>query len=180
LPLGFGGPYLGILAAKKEHIRKMPGRIVGETVDSQGRRGFVLTLQAREQHIRREKANSNICSNQALCALRALMYLCLTGPEGLKETAQACHSKSEYLKSQIGKFAGVLNEGPTFNEFAVRLPKPAETVCAEMLAKGFLAGLPLAVVGLGQSGDLLVAVTEKRTRAELDAFAQALKEACQT
>ena len=178
LPLGFGGPYLGILAARKKLIRKMPGRIVGETVDAEGRRGFVLTLQAREQHIRREKANSNICSNQALCALRALMYLCLMGPEGLRQTAQACHAKAEYLKSRIAAFAPVLNDGPTFHEFAVRLPRPAEAVCAELMGRGFLAGLPLAAVGGGEAGDLLVAVTEKRTRAELDAYADAMKEVC--
>ena len=178
LPLGFGGPYLGILAARKEHIRKMPGRIVGETVDSAGRRGFVLTLQAREQHIRREKANSNICSNQALCALRALMYLCLMGPEGLRQTAGACHAKAEYLKSRMAAFVPVLNDGPTFHEFAVRLPRPAESVCAELLGRGFLAGLPLEAVGAGGPNDLLVAVTEKRTRAELDAYADAMKEVC--
>lgn len=177
LPLGFGGPYLGILAARKSYIRKMPGRIVGVTEDQAGKRGFVLTLQAREQHIRREKALSNICSNQALCALRALIYLCLLGKDGLRETAAACHAKAEYLKSQLD-FVEILNNGPTFNEFAVRLPHPAESIAAALLDKGFLAGLPLAAVGRGGPHDLLIAVTEKRTRAELDSFAEMLREAC--
>jgi glycine dehydrogenase subunit 1 len=176
MPLGFGGPYLGIMSVRKQHVRKMPGRIVGMTVDTQGRQGFVLTLQAREQHIRREKAMSNICSNQALCALRALIHLSLLGKQGLREVATACHSKSEYLKAKLG-FAKVLNDGPTFNEFAVRLPRPAAEVVEKLLKKGFHAGLPLAALGAGGENDLLIAVTEKRTRAELDAFAAALEEA---
>ena len=175
LPLAFGGPYLGILATRKAHIRKMPGRIAAATTDAAGRRGFVLTLQAREQHIRREKALSNICSNQALCALRALIHLCLLGKEGLRETARACHAKAEYLKAKLD-FAEVLNAGPTFNEFSVRLPGNAEAVTAAMLEKKYLAGLPLQAVNRGGPNDLLIAVTEKRTRVELDAFAAALRE----
>ncbi len=177
VPLSFGGPYLGILATRKEHIRRMPGRLAAATVDARGRRGFVLTLQAREQHIRREKAMSNICSNEALIALRALIYMCLLGKEGLREAAIQCHSKAEYLKQRLG-FARVLNTGPTFNEFAVRLPRNAEDVCAALARQGVLAGLPLHTVGKGEPGDLLVAVTEKRTRAQLDAFADALAAAC--
>jgi glycine dehydrogenase subunit 1 len=173
--LGFGGPYLGILATRKKHVRKMPGRVAGQTVDTQGRRGFVLTLQAREQHIRREKAMSNICSNQALCALRALIHLCLLGKQGLKEVATACHAKAEYLKQKL-TFAEILNEGPTFNEFAVRLPKNADAVAAKLYEEGFLAGLPLASVEAGTENDLLIAVTEQRSKAQLDTFAQALKE----
>lgn len=178
LPLGFGGPYLGILAARKAHIRKMPGRIAAATTDAAGRRGFVLTLQAREQHIRREKALSNICSNQALCALRALIHLCLLGKTGLEATARACFSKAEYLKSRLD-FVELLNQGPTFNEFAVRLPREAESVINTLRGKGFLPGLPLADLGCGTPEDLLIAVTEKRTREELDAFVEALREACQ-
>lgn len=176
LPLGFGGPYLGIMATRRKHIRKMPGRVAGMTEDTQGRRGFVLTLQAREQHIRREKAMSNICSNQALCALRALIHLSLLGKQGLRDVAVACHSKAEYLKSKL-PFALLLNDGPTFNEFAVSLPRSAREVTAKLLEKGFHAGLPLASVGAGAENDLLIAVTEKRTRAEIDAFAAALEEA---
>ena len=175
IPLSFGGPYLGILTTLKKHVRKMPGRIAGATQDAQGRRGYVLTLQAREQHIRRVKAMSNICSNQALCALRALMYLCLMGKEGLRELAVHCHSKAEYLKTRLD-FAEILNEGPTFNEFAVRLPRPAREVTATMMERGFLAGLPLADVGAGDENDLLIAVTEQRTREQIDAYADALKE----
>ncbi len=177
LPLGFGGPYLGILATRKAYIRRMPRRIAAMAQDDAKRRGFVLTLQAREQHIRREKAMSNICSNQALCALRVLIHLCLLGPTGLRETARACHAKAEYLKKKLD-FVQILNDGPTFNEFAVRLPRPATAVVADLVPRGYLAGLPLEAEGAGTENDLLVAVTEKRTRAELDAFAAALREAC--
>ncbi len=174
IPLSFGGPYLGILATLKKHVRKMPGRICGETVDSEGKRGFVLTLQAREQHIRREKAMSNICSNQALCALRALIYLSLMGKQGLVDIAIHCHSKAEYLKSKLG-FATILNEGATFNEFSVRLPKDAREIVKALNAEGFNAGIPLIDIGRGEANDLLIAVTEKRTREELDAFAAMLE-----
>ena len=174
IPLSFGGPYLGIMATLKKHVRKMPGRICGETVDTEGKRGFVLTLQAREQHIRREKAMSNICSNQALCALRALIFLSLMGKEGLVEIATHCHSKAEYLKSKLS-FATILNECNTFNEFSVRLPKDAREVVKAMVKEGFNAGIPLADIGRGNANDLLIAVTEKRTREELDAFASALE-----
>lgn len=175
IPLSFGGPYLGVLATLKKHVRKMPGRIAGATVDTKGRRGFVLTLQAREQHIRREKAMSNICSNQALCALRALIYMCLLGKEGFRDTARHCHAKAEYLKSRLS-FVKLLNEGPTFNEFAVRLPKSADEVIQAMHGKGFQAGIALAALDAGGPNDLLIAVTEQRTRDELDAYAQALEE----
>lgn len=177
IPLGFGGPYLGIMATRKDHVRRMPGRIGAMTQDHEGTRGFVLTLQAREQHIRRGKAMSNICTNQALCALRALIHMSLLGKDGLREVAVHCHSKAEYLKSKLS-FATVLNDAPTFNEFALQLPKDAETVAREMTAKGFYAGIPLAPIGAGEPNDLLVAVTEQRTRDELDGYAQALKEAC--
>jgi glycine dehydrogenase subunit 1 len=175
IPLGFGGPYLGILATRKEHVRKMPGRLAAETADALGRRGFVLTLQAREQHIRREKAMSNICSNEALMALRALIYLCLMGKEGFRDVARHCHAKAEYLKSQLG-FAKVLNDGPTFNEFAVRLPRNVEEVAKRVMDRGYFAGIPLAPLGVGEDNDLLIAVTEKRTREDLDGFAIALRE----
>ncbi|MDZ4861219.1 MAG: aminomethyl-transferring glycine dehydrogenase subunit GcvPA [Candidatus Hydrogenedentes bacterium] len=175
VPLAFGGPWLGVMATRKAHVRKMPGRIAAETSDAQGRRGFVLTLQAREQHIRREKAMSNICSNEALCALRALIYMSLMGKEGFRDVARHCHAKAEYLKSKLS-FVKVLNEGPTFNEFAVRLPRNAEETVTAMAKCGYLAGLPLAPLGAGAETDLLIAVTERRTRADLDAFAAALEE----
>ncbi len=175
IPLGFGGPWLGMMATLKKHVRKMPGRIGAMTEDHDGRRGFVLTLQAREQHIRRVKALSNICSNEALCALRALIHMCLLGAEGFRDVARHCHSKAEYLKSRL-TWAELINDAPTFNEFVVRLPKPAETVVSEMMERGFLAGLPLSSVGAGNENDLLVAVTERRTRAQLDAFADGLEE----
>ena len=177
VPLSFGGPYLGILTTRKEHVRRMPGRLAAATEDAQGRRGFVLTLQAREQHIRREKAMSNICSNEALIALRALIYLCLLGKEGLREAAAHCHAKAEFLKRRLS-FARLLNPGPTFNEFAIRLPRKAQEVCDALAEQGYLAGLPLSAVGRGEETDLLVAVTEQRTRAQLDAFAEALARAC--
>jgi len=118
---------------------------------------------------------SNICSNQALCALRALIYLCLLGKEGFREMAVQCHSKAEYLKSKLA-FAEVLNDGPTFNEFAVRLPRDSRDVVREMAQRGYEAGLPLQSLGAGKAGDLLIATTERRTRAELDDFAAALEE----
>ncbi len=176
IPLGFGGPYLGILATLKKHVRKMPGRLAGATTDNQGRRGFVLTLQAREQHIRRGKAMSNICSNQALCALRALIFMSLYGKEGFRDLARHCHSKAEYLKKKLS-FTQLLSQGPTFNEFAVRLSSNAEEIVTKLAANGFQAGLPLAPLGAGGPNDLLIAVTERRTKAQLDAFAQALQEA---
>ncbi len=177
LPLGFGGPYLGILATRKAYIRKMPGRIAAATTDAEGRRGYVLTLQAREQHIRREKALSNICSNQALCALRTLIHLCLLGKTGLEATARTCYSKTEYLKSRLD-FVELLNPGATFNEFSVRLPLDAETVIGRLRGKGILPGLPLSSLERGGPRDLLIAVTEKHRRQELDTFAAALREAC--
>ena len=176
MPLGFGGPYLGIMAARAKHVRRMPGRIAGRTEDVHGDRGFVLTLQTREQHIRREKAMSNICSNQALCALRANIHMCLLGKEGLREVAAACHAKAEYLKGKLD-FDGIPKRGPTFNEFAVRLPRDAREGVDALHVQGYQAGLPLADMDAGEAKDLLIAVTEKRSRAELDAFADALKEA---
>ncbi len=138
----------------------------------------MLTLQAREQHIRRGKAMSNICSNEALIALRSLIYLSLLGREGFRELAVQCHSKSEYLKAKVAGFATILNDGPTFNEFAVRLPMNAHTAVERLIEQGYAAGLPLECLGVGEPNDLLIAVTEKRTREELDAFASALEAVC--
>ncbi len=178
LPLSFGGPYLGFMACKKEFIRQMPGRIVGATVDKDGTRGFVLTLQTREQHIRREKATSNICSNEALCALRALIYLCSLGKTGFKELAALNFDKAEFAKSCLDKIPGVQvkRSSPTFNEFTVLLPMDADEVVSRMLEKGFIAGFPLGRFYQDMDKYLLVAVTEKRTKEEILLFRDALKE----
>ncbi|MEA3490124.1 MAG: aminomethyl-transferring glycine dehydrogenase subunit GcvPA [Candidatus Omnitrophota bacterium] len=176
IPLSFGGPYLGFMATKKEFVRKMPGRIVGATVGKDGRKGFVLTLQTREQHIRREKATSNICSNEALCALRALIYMCLIGKEGIKKVAELCMDKTEYAKQRLESIKGVevIRNWPTFNEFTVKLPGKADAVINNMIDKGFEAGFPLGRYYEGMEDHMLVAVTEKRTRREIDGLAEAL------
>ncbi|MDD5729888.1 MAG: aminomethyl-transferring glycine dehydrogenase subunit GcvPA [Candidatus Omnitrophica bacterium] len=178
LPLSFGGPYLGFMACRKEFVRQMPGRIVGATVDKDARRGFVLTLQTREQHIRREKATSNICSNEALCALRALIYLSIIGKAGLVELAKLNFHKAEFAKSLLEKIPGVevKRSSPTFNEFTVLLPKDAGGVVNKMIDKGFAAGFPLGRFYKGMENYLLVAVTEKRTKEEITGFCEALKE----
>ncbi|MDE2027432.1 MAG: aminomethyl-transferring glycine dehydrogenase subunit GcvPA [Candidatus Omnitrophica bacterium] len=178
LPLNFGGPYLGFMCARKKYIRKMPGRIVGETVDSKGRRCFVNTLQAREQHIRREKATSNICTNVSLCALQAAVFMALVGKNGLKEMAQLNLDKAEYAKHMLSKIKGVevKRSSPTFNEFTVHLPKDASQVVGAMMQKGFAAGFPLGRYYPGMERYLLVAVTEKRTREEIDRYVKTLEE----
>lgn len=177
LPLSFGGPYLGFMATRRKHIRKMPGRIVGATTDRQGDRGFVLTLQTREQHIRRQSATSNICTNQALCALGALVYLCLLGKEGLKDVARLCADKAEYARQRLEAIPGVeVRRGsPTFNEFCVSLPVEAGELVGRMIEQGFAAGFPLGRYYPEMSRDLLVAVTEKRTKEEIGRFADALE-----
>lgn len=177
--LAFGGPYLGFMAAKKELARKMPGRIVGSTTDTKGRRGFVLTLQAREQHIRREKATSNICSNEALCALRAVIYLSALGKEGLRELAELNYSKAEYLKGLLSKIKGVevKRSSPTFNEFTVVLPKDPEEVIAKMFEHGICAGFPLKKYYKDMERYMTIAVTEKLSRKDLDFYAKTLRSA---
>lgn len=177
LPLNFGGPYLGFMATRKKYIRKMPGRIVGETEDEHGRRCFVNTLQAREQHIRREKATSNICTNVSLCALRALVFMSLMGKQGFKELSTLNFQKAEYARQTLEKIDGVevKRSAPTFNEFTVRLPLPADHVVERMIDKGFAAGFPLGRYYPGMEEYLIVAVTEKRTRKEIDAYAAALE-----
>jgi glycine dehydrogenase subunit 1 len=178
LALNFGGPYLGILAARKKYIRQMPGRIVGETVDAQGRRCFVNTLQAREQHIRREKATSNVCTNVALCATQAAIFMALVGKEGLKDLAQLNLDKAEFLKEQLSAIKGVEVKcsSPTFNEFTVCLSKNADSVIEVMMKKGFAAGFPLGRYYKGMDNYLLIAVTEKRTKEELLAYSKAIQE----
>jgi len=177
IPLSFGGPYLGFMACKKDFVRKMPGRVVGATEDNNGKRGFVLTLQAREQHIRREKATSNICSNEALCALRSAVYLSLVGKEGVAELAQLNHDKSEFAKAVLDKIPGVevKRSSPTFNEFTLVFNKNADTVVQQMIEKGFAGGFPLGRFYKDMDNYLLVAVTEKRTKEEIEKFAQGLE-----
>jgi glycine dehydrogenase subunit 1 len=177
LPLNFGGPYLGFITTRKKFIRQMPGRIVGETVDSVGNRCFVNTLQAREQHIRREKATSNVCTNVALCAIQAVIFMTLIGKQGLKKLARLNYDKAEFLKAQLVKIPGVQvkTSAPTFNEFTVCLPVNANDVIERMMKQGFAAGFPLGRYYDGLDKYLLVAVTEKRTRDEMLAYAQTLE-----
>ena len=170
LPLGFGGPYLGFMATTQKHMRKLPGRIVGETVDAKGERCYVLSLQAREQHIRREKASSNICSNEALCALTAAVYLAVMGPQGLKEAAEQSMAKAHYLMRGLTAIDGVdcVYPGPFFHEFVTTLPKQEEVLSALEQA-GILGGLPV-------EGGVLWCATEKQSRAELDKAIAIVKE----
>jgi len=182
IPLQFGGPYLGLFTCRSEHLRKLPGRLIGETVDRQGKRCFVLNLQAREQHIRRDKATSNICTNQGLMALRATVYLATLGPQGLRDVAELCCQKAHYAAAQLAKVPGIelLTTAPFFSEFAIRC-----TDAAAVITKAQQAGLdvgPLlnrfdAVAGLSpsdQSQSLLVAVTECRTRADIERLVNVL------
>ncbi|TWT99104.1 putative glycine dehydrogenase (decarboxylating) subunit 1 [Botrimarina colliarenosi] len=170
-PMQYGGPFLGVLACRASLVRRVPGRIVGQTTDRRGKRCFVLTLQTREQHIRRDKATSNVCSNQGLFALRATVYLSLLGPEGIKETANLCLQKSRYLAERLAatdRFE-LAFEAPTFKEFVVRDREGrVDELVADGLAAGYLVGVPLGPLYPDLADCLLVAVTEKRTRAELD------------
>lgn len=162
LPLSWGGPYLGFMACRSELVRKLPGRIVGETADQEGRRAFVLTLQAREQHIRREKASSNICSNEALCALTASCYLSVMGPSGLREAATQCFSKARYAAERISALPGfgLAHGGEFFHEFVTACPDVEMTLSA-LASRGILGGLPVAE-------GILWCVTEVVTKEEID------------
>jgi glycine dehydrogenase subunit 1 len=173
-PIAYGGPHYGFMASTIEHVRRLPGRIVGQTVDSGGRRGFVLTLQTREQHIRREKATSNITTNQTLLALCGLVYLSWLGPEGLRDVGQSCLSLSEYAKSAIG--LELVFDHPTVKEFAVRTNRPAADVVAAARERGVHPGYALGAEYPGMDDVLLVAVTEKRSRADIDRLAIVLAE----
>lgn len=169
-PMAFGGPYLGIMAVKNKYLRRMPGRLVGVSKDGKGRRGFVLTLQTREQHIRRDRATSNICSNQALCALAATVYLSWLGKEGIRDLAAQCLQKAAYLAEKISglKGYGLAWDTPFFNEFVIDCPVDAETVVETLMDKGILAGYPLGKTCTDFKNKLLIAVTEKRTKKEMD------------
>ena len=170
--LNFGGPYLGFMAVTEKLMRKMPGRIVGQTSDKEGRRGFVLTLQTREQHIRREKATSNICSNQALNALQATMYLTFMGKEGLKEVAKLCFNKSHYAYEELtktNKFKPLFT-APFFKEFAVTSEKPVDELNEKLLEDNIIGGYNLEKDYPELKNGYLLAVTEKRTKEEIDVF----------
>jgi glycine dehydrogenase subunit 1 len=177
--LNFGGPYLGLFAAKEKFVRQMPGRLCGETVDVDGRRGFVLTLSTREQHIRREKATSNICTNAGLCALAFCIHLSLLGEAGFTHMAQLNHAAAVQLAGRLGKVKGVTVTNDTFfNEFTLQLPKPAAQVVDALVEKRVLGGVPVSRLMPGQGLDnlLLVAANETNTEADMDAFAKALTE----
>lgn len=169
LPQSYGGPGLGILATQMKHIRNMPGRLVGRTTDLEGRRGFVLTLATREQHIRREKATSNICTNNSLCALAAAMYMASLGATGLRDLAVLNHDKAEYLKRELVRAgAEIPFSAPTFNEFTVRFKGDFEPIHRRLREKGVLAGLPLVRYFPELQGCYLFCATEVRTREEMD------------
>lgn len=174
-PLGFGGPYLGIMACREEYVRKMPGRIVGQTTDRHGRRCWVLTLQTREQHIRREKATSNICTNQGLLALRASIYLAALGPGGLRRAAELSTRKAHYAAERLAAVPGLslAFPGPYFKEFVVRSAADPARVLAEVGRLGYHGGIALGRWYPELADAVLVAVTEKRTRAEIDGLAEA-------
>jgi glycine dehydrogenase subunit 1 len=178
IPLSFGGPYLGIFTTRKEFVRKISGRLVGETVDHRGNRAYVLTLTAREQHIRRERATSNICTNQGLMALASAVYLSLLGKKGLRQVAELCYHKAHYAARKIAAIPGfkLSFDTPFFNEFSVSCPMPVDELNEALLNLGILGGYNLAIPYPALKDHLLVAVTEKNTRQEIDEFVEVLAE----
>jgi glycine dehydrogenase subunit 1 len=179
--LNFGGPYVGLFATRQKYVRQMPGRLCGETVDADGRRGFVLTLSTREQHIRREKATSNICTNSGLCALAFTIHLTLLGEKGLRELANLNHLSAVALAERLEEVPGVeiLGDGLFFNEFTVRLPRPASEVVETLVARGILAGVPVSRLLPDDerlANDVIIASTEINTDQDRKALADALKE----
>ena len=178
LPLSFGGPYLGLFATRQKLVRKMAGRLAGETVDANGKRGYVLTLTAREQHIRREKATSNICTNQGLMALASTVYLSLLGKGGLRQVAELCYQKAHYAAQQINTQPDfeVLREVPFFNEFVVRCPIPVDKINKVLLEHGILGGYDLGQDYPSLTNHMLIAVTEMNSRQDIDLLVSTLAE----
>lgn len=170
MPLSFGGPYLGFMATTQDMMRSLPGRIVGQTTDSNGQRAFVLTLQAREQHIRREKASSNVCSNQALCAMRAAVYMASMGPKGIKQAASLSYQKAHYLAEQLCSLPGfkLVHQGEFFNEFLTTTPVPSHAIERALMQNGILSGLPL-------DEGMLWCVTEKVSKETMDEVVRIVK-----
>lgn len=178
IPLSYGGPYAGFMASRDSLARKMPGRIIGRTVDRAGQTGYVMTLQTREQHIRREKATSNICTNQALMALANTIYLSLMGESGFREVARQCYHRSHYLYSGLTDIPGVepvFPVTPFFREFTVKFPVPSNVLFDGLAGKGILAGHPLPFLG---EGVMLVTATEKNSKEQMDAYIEAAARSC--
>ena len=179
LPPSYGGPFAGVIATREKYVRQMPGRLAGQTVDTAGRRGFVLTLATREQHIRREKATSNICTNQALCALTAAIHLCLLGKEGLRELASQNVAKAQFALAELEKIPGVQRAfaGPVFNEFVVEFPRSVKMINAELQKEKIIGPLPLGTFYPELTKRGLVCVTEMTPRGEIERLAAAIKRA---
>jgi glycine dehydrogenase subunit 1 len=179
IPLSYGGPYLGIFATRDKFVRNMPGRLVGETIDLEGKRGFVLTLATREQHIRRERATSNICTNEGLCALTATIFLSCLGKQGLKELALMNLSRAEYAKKLTSQIRGckIFFSAPTFNEFVLKIPGDPEKVLERLKGKKILGGIPLRRFYPEMNHHLLITFTEMNTKEDIDRWAEALEKA---
>jgi glycine dehydrogenase subunit 1 len=177
ISLQFGGPYAGYIACKSEFVRQLPGRIAGETVDEEGRRGFVLTLQTREQHIRREKATSNICTNQALAALASLVAVLWYGKEGVRKLALDNYQRAMYLKTALESISGIepLNDKAIFNEFAIRFKTPLEKILPRFRENGIEPGLDLGAFSPQWENCLLIAVTETKSKQQLDKYIKIAK-----
>ena len=178
LPLSFGGPYVGFFATRDKHVRRMPGRVCGETTDVAGKRGFVLTLQTREQHIRREKATSNICTNQTLCATAATIYMASLGPQGLEEVGMLNWNRSHQVREALGELQGVSDRfsGGSFNEFVLKTEKPVPEVLAALEAKGIAGGLDLGRFYPDLEGCILTCATETKTEADIEHLVNAWRE----